>query len=749
MTQTEQLDLTISGMSCASCVAHVEKAARTVAGVRSVSVNLATGRAAVALDPNTANSEQVASAITASGYPAHVRLKNVGSAPEGAESAWGRRAIVGLALWLPVEAAHWALHLSGHMRGMGTPRDVMMWAALITSTLSLAYVGRGFYASALRSARHRTSNMDTLIAMGASVAWGYSLVVLLGMWLWGWAAEPVYFMEASGLLALISLGHWMEARARASAGHAIRELLTLTPATALRLEGEDVPREIPASDIREGDRLLVRPGDRVAVDGVILAGRSAMDESMITGEPIPVPRGIGEDAIAGTISTDGRLTIRATRVGSDTTVAQIVKLVETAQSSKPPVQRLADQISAVFVPSVLGVAAITAIGWVIYGDCHGWSHGHIAAITANAVCSVLIIACPCALGLALPAAVMVGTGMGARRGILFRDVDVLQKAERLSVIALDKTGTITRGKPTVEAIEPREGISERELLALAASVEQYSGHPLAVAIVARARAEAATLSEPASFSSEAGLGVAAEIGQRSMLVGSEDLLVARGAEREDDAGGTVVKIAEVRDGVIRRLGRITFVDPIKAESASVARELKRMNLTAVLLTGDNLAAASSVAAAVGIDEVHAGVKPGGKAKVIDGLKVGRGKISVVAMVGDGINDAPALAAADVGIALGSGADVAKETAGIVLVGANLAGVVAAINLSRATMRIIRQNLFLAFVYNVLAIPLAALGLLNPLIAAAAMALSDVTVLLNALRLRRARIDPREPVEKHP
>jgi P-type Cu+ transporter len=430
--------------------------------------------------------------------------------------------------------------------------------------------------------------------------------------------------------------------------------------------------------------------------------------------------------------------VRATRVGAETALAQIVQLVESAQSNKPPVQRLADRIAAIFVPAVLCIALAAAVGWYTWGAAHGWEAARTWARMANAACSVLIIACPCALGLAVPAALMVGIGRGARRGILIRDIDALQIARRIDTVILDKTGTLTLGSPSVESILPADGLSEDQLLQLAASVEQFSAHPLAKAIVAKARADGKTLAEPQSFTSEAGLGVIAELDGRQILVGSDELLRRFGFSGNGQTPeGTVVHVAQKLDGSVIRLGVIRFSDPIKPQSRQAIERLHQMKLRIVLLSGDTADAAAAVAGAVGISEWRGGVRPDEKARFIASL---RGRDSAIAMVGDGINDAPALAAADLGIAIGSGSDVAKETGGIVLVGPNLLGVPTAIALSRATMRIIHQNLVLAFVYNVLAIPLAALGLLNPLVAAAAMAASDVTVLGNSLRLRLIRLD---------
>jgi Cu+-exporting ATPase len=735
---TEQITLAVEGMTCASCVAHVQKAAMAVPGVESCQVNLATGTADVTLDPASATPQAVADAIADIGYPAHTEraASNHEHSQHNHAQLWFRRAVAGLILWFPLELTHWIMRLAmGHEHQSA----LMLWASLITSTIAIVYVGHAFYASAFRALKHGTSNMDTLIAMGATVAYGYSVIALAGHWLGLWPAPAaIYLMESTGLLALISTGHWLEARARDSAGNAIRQLMTLAPSTALLLDDSQTPTEIPVSQVHLGDRLIVRPGDRVPVDGIILAGRSALDESMITGESLPVVREVGDEVVGGTINTDGRLTIKATRVGSHTALAQIVHLVEKAQSAKPPAQKLADAIAAVFVPVVLGIALVTAVAWYGYGAWHHWAAALTWAMVANATCSVLIIACPCALGLALPAAIMVGAGNGARRGILIRDIDALQKAETINTVVLDKTGTLTEGRPTISAINPTSDMSPEALLALAASAEQFSEHPLAKAIVAKARAGGAIISEPKSFTSRPGLGVVTETDGKTLIVGNAALLAEYNSPspHSPPEARTIVHIAEVANGVIRHLGSILFVDAIKPDAKAAIAELHRMNLRTILLTGDTAATAEAVAREVGIDQIQSQIKPDGKARFVQQLQSAGGNRAVVAMVGDGVNDAPALATADLGIAIGSGSDVAKETGGIVLVRGNLLGVADAIHLSRATMRIIRQNLFLAFAYNILAIPLAAFGLLNPLIAAAAMALSDVTVIGNALRLRR-------------
>jgi Cu+-exporting ATPase len=725
-------------MTCASCAASVQKAAARWPGVIECVVSLARGRANITFDPARTTADSVAIAIQKAGYTARVEAADAAPSSHNDEhaahaNAWRQRAIVGIALWLPVELLHW-LHrfIAPHAMAMNHVSWID-WLSVATSTIAIVYVGSAFYRSAFAALRHRTSNMDTLIAMGASVAYGYSGVALIGYLAGAWHTLPdLYFMEAAGLLALISLGHAIEARARDAAGGAIRALLDLAPATALRMiEGNPTPEEVPVANVHVGDRLLIRPGDRVPVDGSVTEGSTSVDESMLTGEALPALRQVGDEVFGGTINQDGRIIIRATKIGADTSLSQIIKLVETAQDSKPPVQKLADQIAAVFVPSVLLIALFTAIGWFVWAESHGWSSGDTWATVARSVCSVLIIACPCALGLAVPAAILVGTGAGARQGILIRDINALQQAERVNTVVLDKTGTITLGKPIVDRVLPEPGIDAPTLLHLAATAEQYSEHPLAKSIVAHAAQNDVAISDCDQFNSEPGYGIVAEVDGRSLLVGNAELLIRHGLT-PPATGGTSVFIAERKDGAVLLLGRIALSDQIKNDSHAAIDRLRRLKMQLLLLSGDNADAATAVGAAVGIEDVQANVKPGDKAAVIMKRKAaGR----VVAMVGDGINDAPALAAADLGIAIGSGSDIAKETGGIVLINGSLNGVADAIELSRATMRIIRQNLFLAFIYNVLAIPLAAFGLLNPLIAAGAMALSDVTVIGNALRLK--------------
>jgi P-type Cu+ transporter len=736
-----QTALSIEGMNCASCVAHVEKAIRAVAGVESCQVNLARGRAVVKYVPERTDPACLARAVTDAGYSAQPYKAGAEASQSEQDRLqrhrrvarqWLIRAGVGLALWAPVEATHWILHWASHH-----PPGWMLWWSLAAGTLALVLVGGGFYRSAWAGLRSGVANMDALIAMGATVAWGYSLVAFAGWKLAAWQVLPdVYFMEAAGLLALISLGHWLEARARDKAGSAIGQLMELSPPLALVRAEDGSFNMTPVAEVKRGDAVLVRPGDRVAVDGVVIDGESDVDQSMLTGESVPVPRRVGDEVSAGTANTSGRLVVRATRVGSETALTRIIELVETAQSSKPPVQRLADRIAAVFVPAVLGIAFFTALGWCGWGLWQGWEPSRIAGMAAKSACSVLIIACPCALGLAVPATLMVGIGRGARRGILIRDIDALQEAEKIDTVVLDKTGTVTTGKPVVVALKPAAGVSEHDLLRLAASAEQFSEHPLGKAIVRHARDQGIELAELEAFTGVAGKGVRAEIGGKAVLAGSAELLRGNGVSvlEADGSQGASSRVHVAADGA--HLGWMDLADAPKSDSASAIAALHGMGLRTLLLTGDGAEISRNIAACVGIDEVRAGLRPEDKAAVIAELR----KTRRVAMVGDGVNDAPALAAADLGIAMGAGSDIAKETGGIVLTGSSLEGIAVSIRLSRATMRKIRQNLFLAFAYNVLAIPLAAAGLLNPLVAAGAMALSDITVIGNALRLRKSRIE---------
>ena len=780
--------LSVNGMTCMGCVASVTKAVRAMPGVREVDVNLPRGRARVDFDAGETTAEDVATALTAAGYPSSVEAGDGLHQQQAAETErrahahahggeWKRRAIVGLCVWLPVETLHWILLATGH--GHEGHLTWMTWLGVAVGTFLTVYIGSAFFKSAWKAAKRGGTDMDTLISLGGGTAFLYSAVALVGHLALGWPLAELYFMEAAGLFTLISLGHWLEGAARDKAGDAIRALLNLSPPTALRLppkrkgislgvagqSDSQEPTEVPASELKKDDRVLVRPGTAVPADGVVESGAGGVDESMLTGEPLPVRKSAGDSVIGGTLNRDGSLVVRVTAAGSESALAGIIKLVENAQASKPPVQKLADRISAIFVPSVLAIALVTALGWLIVGTFAphllpawvatddqraAWTTANTLGITARATCSVLIIACPCALGLAVPAAIMVGVGRGARRGILLRDVDALQNARAVDTIVFDKTGTLTTGKPEVVGVEPDDKQTgepasaggfpaDDELLRLAASVESGSEHPLAQAIVRRAKAQGVSLLGVAGFRNEPGLGVEATLDDgRTLRVGHADFA---GATRTGgNKTATAVHVVDHTDAANPKpLGAIYLADQPKPDAAKVVQQFRVLGLEIHLLTGDHHDAATAVAGLVGIDakNVHADTRPGGKKDVIDALKK-QGK--TVAMVGDGINDAPALAAADLGVAVGGGTDAAKEAGGIVLVGDNLAELVAAVRLSRATMTKIKQNLFLAFVYNVIAIPLAAFGVLSPIVAAGAMALSDVSVLGNALLLRRTKID---------
>lgn len=696
--------------------------------------------------------DKIASAITEAGYKASPLSADATSASaekqrlekaQAEAKSWLWRAIIGFALWLPIEAWHWISYVTNGDHAHVS--DGWIYIQIAASTAAMVYLGSAFYRGAWRGLRMRTTNMDTLISLGATVAYLYSVVAYVGYRLSWWEDLPdLYFMEAVGILALISVGHWLEARARDKTGSAIHELMRLSPTIAFKMTSDDPAdaQRVPVASLHVGDRVLVRPGDRVPIDGKVIDGISHVDESMISGEPLPVARQTGDEVVGGTVNQDGYLQVQVKKVGSETVLAQIVSMVEQAQTQKAPVQRMTDQIASIFVPAVLLIALITGIGWFLHGIENEVARPVMWGNIANAVCSVLIIACPCALGLAVPAAIMVGLGRGARRGILIRDIDALQRAERINTIVFDKTGTITHGKPVVKDVLPIERMPAAEILRIAAAAELYSSHPLGSAIVAHAKAKGIRIPEPQGFNNEAGMGVSARVEGNTYLVGSEQLLRSNGKLSSgyppQAADHTLAHIGRKNpDGTVDRLGVILITDELKHDSPDAIAMLHRRKMQTVLLTGDNRAAATSVARAVGIDEVQAEVRPDAKAQSIKTLQENGRR---VAMVGDGINDAPALAQANLGIALGSGSDIAKETGQIILVSPTLKNVAVAIRLSRATMSKVRQNLFLAFIYNVLAIPLAAFGYLDPLIAAAAMALSDVSVLVNSLLLARHRID---------
>ncbi|MBN8928739.1 MAG: copper-translocating P-type ATPase [Rhodospirillales bacterium] len=706
----DTIDLAITGMTCAACVRRVEKVLGAVPGVTEVAVNLATERAhVVGTHPDL---EALARAVEKAGYGA---TPVVEAAPLPATRPEDRRELIHL-----IAAAVLAAPL---LLGMVVQALMLpAWAQFALATPVQFWLGARFYRAGWHAARALSGNMDLLVALGTSAAWGLSTWT----WLVSGHTHALYFESAALLITFVLFGKWLEARARRQTASAIRALMKLRPDTA-RVLRDGAETDVPIDAVRIGDLVVVRPGERIPVDGVVQDGTAAVDAAMLTGESRPLDAAPGTQVAAGTIDTDGRLVIETRRIGAETMLGQIVRLVDAAQSSKAPIQRLADRVSAVFVPVVLVIALATFLGWLAAGD---------TASTAllNAV-AVLVIACPCALGLATPTAIMVGTGVAARRGILIRDAAALERAHAVQVVAFDKTGTLTEGRPRLAEIRP-----DRDLLPLAAALQQGSEHPLARAV--REAAGAAVLPVE-GFRAFPGRGVAGRVEGRRLLLGNRALLQAEDipvgffaaeADRLEAQGLTVSWLA-ASDPDRRVLGLLAFADTPKPTAGPAVERLRALGLQIVLLTGDSRGAAAGIAAPLGIDEIRAEVLPAEKADAVAAL---RRDGHVVAMVGDGVNDAPALAAADIGIAMATGTDVAMETAGITRRRGDPALVADAIDISRRTWAKIRQGLFWAFAYNVLGIPLAAAGLLSPVVAGAAMALSSVSVVANALLLRRWR-----------
>ncbi|MBJ6126864.1 heavy metal translocating P-type ATPase [Microvirga splendida] len=657
-----------------------------------------------------------------------------------------RRFWIGLALSLPVVA----LEMGGHLTGLGhyISQQTSNWIQMLLATPVVLWAGWPFFVRGWQSVVTRNLNMFTLIAMGTGVAWIYSMVATLAPDVFPAAfrghdgSVAVYFEAASVITVLVLLGQVLELRARETTSGAIRALLNLAPKTARKILPDGTEQEVQLDTVQAGDRLRVRPGEKVPVDGAVLEGRSSVDESMVTGESMPVTKEVGAKVIGGTMNQSGGLVIEAQKVGRDTMLSQIVQLVAEAQRSRAPIQRLADQVSGYFVPAVIGVAVLAFIAWAIWGPEPQFSYGLVAAV------AVLIIACPCALGLATPMSIMVGVGRGAGAGVLIKNAEALEHMEKVDTLVVDKTGTLTEGRPAVTAIVPAQGFTEAEVLRLSASAERPSEHPLALAIVEAADKRGIATAPVSDFDSPTGKGALGTVEGRRIVLGSAKFLAEHGidvsplaeqADRLREDGATAI-FAGI-DGKVA--GAIAIADPVKASTPEALAGLKEEGIRVVMLTGDNWTTAKAVARRLGIDEVEAEVLPDQKSAVVDKFKrAGR----VVAMAGDGVNDAPALAAADVGIAMGTGTDVAMESAGVTLLKGDLTGIVRARRLSQATMRNIRQNLFFAFIYNALGVPVAAgvlypfFGiLLSPIIAAAAMALSSVSVIGNAIRLRAVRL----------
>lgn len=740
---TKEMDLPVVGMHCAGCASAVQRALlKKTEGVEEAEVNLATDSVRVRFDPSVVSLDTMAQSVEAFGY--QLVLPSAGDGAEDPEAkarrievTKQRRAlIVGIAFSIPL-----VILSMGRDAGLFGAWSYQPWVNLLFLLLASPvqfYTGAGYYKGAWRSLTSGSANMDVLVALGSTTAYVYSLFVMLLA-----TGGHVYFETAALILTLIKIGKWLEARAKGRTGEAIRALMNLAPKTATLVEEDGSTKVLPVGMVQEGTVVLVRPGESFPIDGEIVQGTSSTDESALTGESVPVDKEVGDEVFGATVNLTSAVHVRATNVGSDTAMARIIALVRKAQGSKAPIQRIADRISAIFVPAIVAIALITfAIWWIVGGALEP------ALIRMVAV---LVIACPCALGLATPTAVMVGMGLGARKGVLFRDAEAVEAAGHIDTILLDKTGTLTRGQPRVAEILPVEGGNETALLTLAATAQLPSKHPLAQAVVRAAKEQDIQLSQPEEHTALAGIGVRSVVKGSTVEVGRPEegqelpQPISEAIERSRNAGQSVMLVKQ--DGTL--LGLITAKDELQTDAKQVIARLVALGTEPVMVTGDHERAAHAIAEEIGLERVIAGVLPEGKEAVV---REEQAKGKRVAMVGDGINDAPALARADVGIAMGSGTDVALETATITLVGGELHGLPRVVRLSRKMMRTVHENLFWAFAYNVALIPVAAgvlslvpaapegLQHLHPAMAAGAMAFSSVTVVLNSLRLGRTRVD---------
>lgn len=732
----DQTTLQITGMTCAACAARIEKGLNRLPGVEQANVNLALETAQVRYEPGTVSIEQIINKVSQLGYGAVLKPSEKESGELRAREIRKQRnkLIVSAVLAFPLL---WAM--AGHFSftsWIWTPELFMNpWFQLALATPVQFIIGWGFYVGAFKALRSRSANMDVLVALGTSAAYFYSLYLSLDSLSMPHGHTPqLYYETSSILITLILLGKWFEALAKGRSSQAIKTLMGLQAKTALVLK-DGVETVVPIEGVVPGDVLIVKPGEKIPVDGVVIGGVSSVDESILTGESIPVEKKEGDTVIGATVNKHGVLRVQAAKVGSETALAQIIRVVEEAQGSKAPIQRVADVISGIFVPIVVGIAVVTFLVWFFFV-----APGSFAEALEKAI-AVLVIACPCALGLATPTSIMAGSGRAAEYGILFKGGEHLEAAQGLQAIVLDKTGTITRGQPELREVVPAEGWDEAALLRLVGAAERGSEHPLADALVAGARARALELPEATAFEAVPGHGITAVVEDRRVLAGTRRLMAREGVDVAaaeagmaalEAAGQTVLLVAV--DGVYA--GMVAVSDTVKETSKAAVARLKEMGLHVVMITGDNVRTAQAIAAEVGIDEVLAEVLPEGKAAEVKKLQA-RGLKT--AMVGDGINDAPALAVADVGIAIGTGTDVAMEAADVTLMRGDLEGVPDAIAMSKRTMGNIKQNLFWALAYNSIGIPVAAAGFLAPWLAGAAMALSSVSVVLNALRLQRVKL----------